>query len=128
MTLEPTEARDLTTLPDHNAGATTVLHDLGEIIAAAQVALLEGRLHDLQSCLLRQRELCAKLGTMLENRRSFAEGCCHENYAAAANLCWQQNRVFAAILGQMKLHLEMLRNASRSPSLLYEAPSTELKL
>jgi hypothetical protein len=97
---------------------------MGDAIAAARNALLNGRLKDLEASLLQQRTLCGELQACLMGQgANFRENSTTE--VTLAKRVRNQSRMFEALLRMMRANLEALRNWSREPSLVYDSPSAQ---
>lgn len=96
-----------------------VLEEMGEIVGAAQSALLDGRLETLRTSMQRQQELCSELSAIL--RSPAAAPFREPGVASVAGNLSRNNRVFAAVLRRMRANLEILRNRLRAGSQIYDA-------
>jgi hypothetical protein len=94
-----------------------LVEEIGCAIAEAQAALFAGRIQDLESCILRQQQLCAELKTLQQSTLPF-RGDTNE-LVATARLVRQQNLLFGAVARRMRRHLETLRNLLHGLSLTY---------
>jgi len=96
----------------------TLIEEIATAIAEAQAALFAGRIQDLETSIIQQRELCAALKT-LQNKSSLENRDRHELVATAQRVR-QQNLVFAAVIRRMRCHLDTLRNLLNGISLSYQ--------
>ena len=110
-----------TASPD-TSSVQSLLEDLQSVIAGSQVALLAGRVQELESCVARQRELCHQLESTLQALSSTS------NHSGAtpglvetALSARDQNRVFSAVLRRMRQNLEIMRNSLAGLETEYEA-------
>lgn len=101
-----------------------ILEQLSRVITEAQSALLAGRLHDLDSSLAEQLELCRQFqSTVTMTPRS---GFAHPLALEAAKSAQQQLRIFSAMLRRSRQTITAFHNAFHSASLTY-APSVSGK-
>ncbi len=96
----------------------TFIEEISCAIAEGQAALFAGRIQDLESCIVRQQQLCAELKTLQENTIPFDKDT--RELVAAAQRVRQQNLLFGAVVRRMRRHLETLRNLLNGLSLTYQ--------
>lgn len=104
--------------PSSSQHSQTLIEEIACAIADAQAALFAGRIQDLESCIIRQQQLCAELKTLHENRVSYDDKT--RELVAIARGVRQKNLVFGAALRRMRRHLETLRNLLNGLSLTYQ--------
>lgn len=94
------------------------IEEISCAIAEAQAALFAGRIQDLESCIIRQRELCAALKS-LPSKCGFDNSGTRELVVTARRVR-EQNLLFGAVARRMRRHLETLRNLLQGLSLSYQ--------
>ena len=100
-------------------GFEPILAEMSRIIAGAQSALLDGRMADLEQCIMRERELCREFQLALPADDLAVAQVAIDTRRQAAERAREQNRVFSAVLRRMRRNLEVLRNLRRSCELAY---------
>jgi hypothetical protein len=95
-----------------------LIEEVACAIAEAQAALFAGRIQDLETSIIHQRQLCATLKA-LRDKSSFNNSATQELVSAASRVR-QQNLLFGAIVRRMRRHLETLRQLLNGLSLTYE--------
>jgi hypothetical protein len=96
-----------------------LIEEIATAIAEAQAALFAGRIQDLETSIIQQRELCTALKT-LQNIKSSFENSDPRELVAVAQRARQQNLTFAAVVRRMRGHLDTLRNLLNGLSLSYQ--------
>ena len=94
----------------------TMIEEIACAIAEAQAALFAGRIQDLETCILHQRELCATLKELPGESSSNSSN----ELVATARRVRQQNLLFGAVVRRMRRHLDTLRNLLNGLSLTYQ--------
>ena len=101
-----------------------LIEELSCAIADAQAALFSGRIQDLESCIIRQRELCVALKSL--PNQSPSGNVDTRELVVTARRVREQNMLFGAVARRMRRHLETLRNLLRGLSLSYQPKPGEV--
>lgn len=97
----------------------TLIEEIATAIAEAQAALFSGRIQDLETCIIHQRELCAALKALQDNNFPFGNDG-PRDLVNTARRVRHQNLLFGAVVRRMHRHLDTLRNLLNGLSLTYQ--------
>lgn len=100
-----------------------ILANLGQAIADAQLALLAGRVCDLEACLVGQKKLCREFDLSLREPGKPADMSLREMAYAVR----EQNQLFAATLQRMRRNLALWQRAMACPQPTYQPPAAARK-
>lgn len=91
--------------------------ELACAIAASQAALFHGELHELESAIGVQQEICLRIQSVIQTVPSVNR----DQILERAGQAQRQNLVFAATVRRMQRHLDSLRSVLDGPSPSYGA-------
>ena len=107
------------------ADSRTLIEEIATAIAEAQAALFTGRIQDLETSIVQQRELCSALKT-LQSARSFFGNSDPDELIATAQRVREQNLVLAALIRRIRSHRDALKNLLNGLSFSYQPKPVEV--